>query len=199
MNIKIKKILIISLITISFFLITYKASALIQLPRISTACETKSGEFYAFNDGFSKEKKCSGKDRQIVLIGEQGPSGIQGPQGNAGIKGETGTTGPQGLKGEQGPIGPASQLGAGNVAFIYELGNDSVWVLATNGKIYQKYYSRYYPIELTEWTINDAPSSVPIPVSDIVIFEAKSFIDKSGNVWAYSNTDSGGWLNYGHP
>jgi len=34
--------------------------AQIELPRITTACENKNGDLYAFNDGFSSRKE-SGK------------------------------------------------------------------------------------------------------------------------------------------
>lgn len=65
------------------------------LPTVSTACEGKSGDLSAFNDGFSLLKKCPQNGRRVVLIGQQGP------------KGDKGDPGPQGSVGPQGPRGPA--------------------------------------------------------------------------------------------
>lgn len=48
------------------------------LPRITTACEDKSGLLFAVDDGFSLRKKCQGNSRRVVIIGEQGPQGEPG-------------------------------------------------------------------------------------------------------------------------
>lgn len=70
-----------------------------ELPVITTACESRSGLLWAFDDGFSVLKKCPNGSRRVVLIGEQGTKGERGD------KGDQGETGPQGPKGETGDSG----------------------------------------------------------------------------------------------
>ena len=57
---------------------------------------------------------CGGCLPTRVVIGPQGPQGIQGevgPQGPQGIQGEVGPQGPQGIQGEVGPQGPQGEPG----------------------------------------------------------------------------------------
>lgn len=75
------------------------------LPILTTACETKGGYLYAFDDGFSLMKRCSGNSRRVVLIGEKGPKGDKGDQGEQGLIGETGPQGSIGEEGEKGDPG----------------------------------------------------------------------------------------------
>lgn len=76
------------------------------LPTISTACESKSGLLFAYDDGFSIFKKCNGNSRRVVLIGEKGE---KGPKGDPGEKGDKGDTGEKGDKGEPGAAGFAPE------------------------------------------------------------------------------------------
>lgn len=85
-------ILLPSILFLSLF-VTFKVVADEILPRISTVCESKDGSLTAFNDGFSRQKKCPKSSRRVVLIGEMGPTGSSGMQG---IAGTTGATGPKG-------------------------------------------------------------------------------------------------------
>ncbi len=153
------------------------------LPRVTTACEAKSGELKAINDGFSIFKDCPNHSRRVVLIGQkgdkgdlgpQGPTGTDGqpgPQGSPGPKGDKGDTGLQGLigptgspgpQGNPGPQGPAGITGAGNVAFIYTDGGNTTWVLTTDGKTWFENGS--------SWSNNpgQAPNNVPIATLSIV-------------------------------
>ena len=83
-------IIIASVATIIFGTATVFAD---NLPNITTACEQANGVLYAFNDGFSHRKKCSGDDRRVVLIGQQGPKGDKGDKGDQGIQGPKGDPG----------------------------------------------------------------------------------------------------------
>lgn len=90
MKMKMKLLAIILFVVVGLFIVK-KISATSLLPQISTACETKNGNLYAFNDGFSLFKKCEGSvRRRIVIIGEQG---VQGPKGDTGIQGAKGEKG----------------------------------------------------------------------------------------------------------
>jgi len=92
---KVNKKILLSLAFLSAgFLFVKQISAQIELPRITTACEMKSGALLGINDGFSILKKCPKGSRMVMIIGEQGP------------KGDQGETGPQGPQGEQGLPGP---------------------------------------------------------------------------------------------
>ena len=66
------------------------------LPTITTACESRSGLLWVFDDGFSIFKTCPEGSRRIVIIGEQGSKGEKGD------KGDQGEQGPIGLKGDPG-------------------------------------------------------------------------------------------------
>jgi len=92
MNIK-KLFIPLAVVVVSFVVLTSNVIAS-NIPTISTACESKSGELTSFNDGFSFLKKCNGDNRRVILIGQQGP------------KGDKGDTGPQGPKGDKGDPAP---------------------------------------------------------------------------------------------
>lgn len=92
-----KKAIVFSLLL--FGLVKISASIVLadsHLPRITTACESRNGRLFAFDDGFSFRKRCSGRNRRVVLIGEQGP------KGDTGETGEQGLPGPKGDKGDPG-------------------------------------------------------------------------------------------------
>lgn len=66
------RIALLSILAAGFALLGMsKALANIDLPRVTTVCETRSGRLFAFNDGFSFHEECEGKERRVVLIGEQ--------------------------------------------------------------------------------------------------------------------------------
>ena len=173
-----------------------------NIPTVSTACESKSGLLFAFDDGFSFFKTCQKGFRRVVLIGEQGPkgdAGPQGPQGIQGLKGDPGNQGLQGIQGLQGnpglqgspgPQGPAGITGAGNIAFIFDdrANRDTLWVLTTDKKV---------------WIWNNAWQhyangglDVPIDTSSILQWQPLGFLDKNGNAWFYNGSN---WVNEGHP
>lgn len=79
-----KLFFILPVIVCLAFLGVAKVFGQLELPRISTACEDKSGLLYSFNDGFSVFKRCSGNSRRVILIGEQGLKGDKGDQGEPG-------------------------------------------------------------------------------------------------------------------
>lgn len=85
-----KKMLLVSLLIVPSLFLVKLVTAQVVLPRISNACESKNGQLYAFNDEFSNQEKCSGKDRRIILIGEQGQVGPRGATGQRGIDGVSG-------------------------------------------------------------------------------------------------------------
>ena len=71
--------LLILLVFITFG--SVKVFGQLPLPQIATACETRQGNLISFDDGFSFLKKCEGKSRRVILIGERGPKGDQGLPG----------------------------------------------------------------------------------------------------------------------
>jgi hypothetical protein len=159
-----------------------------DIPTISTACESKSGELTSFHDGFSFFNTCSGPNRRVILIGEQGPKGDTGSQGPQGLPGPTGIPGAPGNQGPPGQQGPSGVTGAGDIAFIDPATSD---VLKTDGTI---------------WAWNGTPNSwtqqgtVPIVTSQIVQWTSQYFLDYNGNWWRLiSNTPSDNWQNEGHP
>lgn len=89
----------LALITLGFFTATKVSaiSAQLGLPKITTACEFKSGQLFAFEDGFSILKKCPNNARRIIIIGEKGDKGDTGLQGLQGDKGDQGLQGPVGI------------------------------------------------------------------------------------------------------
>lgn len=97
---KIIKILpfLLIILTLIFFGIS-RIYAQEGLPTITTACESRSGLLWAFDDGFSIFKTCPKGSRRIVIIGEKGPKGEKGD------KGDQGEQGPIGLKGDPGNPG----------------------------------------------------------------------------------------------
>jgi len=85
---KIQKILLILTVSIPLlFLTSGKAFSQLTLPTITMVCEDKSGVLYAFDDGFSLFKKCAGKGRRVILIGEKGDRGDKGDKGEQGLQG----------------------------------------------------------------------------------------------------------------
>ncbi len=106
------------------------------------------------------------------------------------------TPGPQGPQGPAGPMGPQgepgqdAQHGAGVVAFA---DFDYTAVLKTDGAIWQ-----HVGAEWIQSTNN--PTTVPVPITDIVEWRLKSFLDKNGNMWIWDNWGQGWmWHNIGHP
>lgn len=100
------RVIVLSILVLNFAIFAAgKTFANSSLPRISVACETRSGLLFAFDDGFSFRKRCPPRSRRVVLIGEKGEEGDQGVQGEQGPAGETGLQGPPGPQGEQGPEG----------------------------------------------------------------------------------------------
>lgn len=189
----IKKALIPIIIFISPLVILTSKVIASDLPTISTACETKSGFFYSFDDGFSLLKKCEGEGRRVILVGEQGPKGDKGDKGDTGPqgpKGDTGDQGIQGVPGFQGPQGPAGITGAGNIAFIFDdrANRDTLWVLTTDQKVW---------IWNSPWQhYANGGLDVPIPTSQILQWQPLGFLDNSGNAWYYNGSN---WVNEGHP
>jgi len=156
---------------------TGKVFGQLSLPKITTACESKTGILYGFNDGFSIMKKCSNNNRRVVLIGEQGPKGDKGDQGD---QGEQGIQGVQGLQGQRGVSG------AGNIAFIFVDSDTHLYVLTTDKKVWGRSGDAW----------NDANREVPMDTSDIVQFNIYYLLDTNGDVWIYNGTQ---WVNNGHP
>ncbi len=117
--------------------------------------------------------------------GEPGPMGLQGPQGEQGI---IGATGPDGEQGPTGPQGEPAVHGAGSIAFLTSI-SQGTFVLKTDGTVWQQSGG--------VWQSNVGwPTSVPIPVSDIVAWEKYSLVDKDGNYWEATGS---GWVNRGQP
>lgn len=161
-----------------------------------TVCVKKSGLAYVIGQDY-KRTDCKKGDSLLSWNSE----GIQGPKGDKGDQGDVGPMGPQGLKGdtgEQGPIGVTGpqgetgpkgepglfvQPGAGNIAFMPQVD----LVVTTDGVVW---------LWSNSWYVNLDVPQVPVPVSDIVIFEGYRFVDKNGDVWRLSNNR---WDNVGHP
>jgi hypothetical protein len=113
--------------------------------------------------------------------GDKGDTGLNGEDGDQGIPGEPGPQGPKGDKGD------SAVNGAGSIAFL----TDGPYVLKTDGTIWQ------YGVFTNGWNTQvGVPTSVPIPVTDIISWKRYSFIDKDGNFWQYQGND---WLNRGQP
>ena len=77
---KIKKNIVIgtliTLASIVTFIYVPKVLAQIALPTITTACEAKDGQMFAFNDGFSLLKKCPANLTRVVLFGGSGGGSV---------------------------------------------------------------------------------------------------------------------------
>lgn len=82
-------------------------------PTITIACENRSGNLSAFNDGFSVLKKCPNNARRVIIIGEKGEKGDRGEKGDTGETGSVGPVGPKGNPGDSGYI-PTKEV---NVCF----------------------------------------------------------------------------------
>lgn len=65
-----KTLIFVAIILVLVVLLASKVYAQLQLPRISTACESKDGYFRSFNDGFSFLKSCP-KSSRLVVVGER--------------------------------------------------------------------------------------------------------------------------------
>jgi hypothetical protein len=163
------KYFLLTVIFGSLILFTGKVLAQIELPRITTACESKTGQIFAFSDGFSSLMSCPSKTRRVILIGEKGDKGDQGEPGIQGIQGVSGTNGVS---------------GAGNIAFISTTEGYATY-LTIDGKYYRNGYYGEIP-------------DVPIPVSRIRQWNNIVFLDDAGNVW-WLNNRTQTWENIGHP
>lgn len=123
-----------------------------ELPRVTTACETKTGLIHGFDDGFSIINKCSKGSRRIAL-------------------GEKSNT--------------TNDFNLGDVLFIgaETLLKDGSVISFTPDYINGKYY----------WEKTDR--KVPVDTSEIVQWFGSSqenfFITKSGDVYAWTQTDTG--------
>lgn len=93
-KVKIGVILLITL-ALAYYGVS-RVLAQVELPRVTTACELKSGLLFAIDDDFSILKKCPGRSRRVVLIGEKGDKGDQGDPGEKGEKGDKGDPGEPG-------------------------------------------------------------------------------------------------------
>lgn len=114
-----KIIKILSLLFIAIVLIFLGVSRIYAqqgFPTITTACESRSGLLWAFDDGFSMFKKCPNNSRRVVIIGEKGDKGDKGDPGEAG---PPGPSGPKGDSGDPGYI-PTKEV---NVCFDVSTGN----------------------------------------------------------------------------
>jgi len=96
MKIHIKYVFLILFFSVGIFL-ARKASALVDLPIVTTACELKNGQLHAMDDGFSMFKQCEGESRRVVLVGERGLQGEKGEKGDPGIQGIPGEKGETGI------------------------------------------------------------------------------------------------------
>lgn len=156
-----------------------------------SVCVKKSGLVYVIGEDF-RRADCKNNDSPLTwnITGPQGP---KGDKGDTGEQGPIGLTGPQGIQGEKGDIGligqqgepglPA-QHGAGNIAFTIQADE----VLRTDGTVWL--YSN------GSWIRDLDTSPVPIPVSNIVHFMGRDFLDNNGNVWRRGVRT---WDNVGHP
>ena len=104
------------------------------------------------------------------------------------------TTGVKGPKGDKGDTGKDAQHGAGNIAFYYNSGGN-MNVLRTDGTVWQS-ISR----ATSSWTPQTF-YDIPIPTSDIVVWELNVFLDKNGDLWINNGLNNGviTWDNIGHP
>lgn len=87
-------------------------------PTVTTACESRSGLLWAFDDGFSIFKKCPSSSRRVIIIGEKGEKGDKGDKGD---QGDPGLQGQKGDKGDPGDPGytPTKEV---NVCFDVSTG-----------------------------------------------------------------------------
>lgn len=146
-----KKILIPFLV-IGFLLISIsiiKADEI--LPRITTVCESKSGDLKSIDDGFSLLKKCPEGQRLAVIIGEQGLKGDKGDKGDPGeqgLQGEQGIQGLQGIQGIQGEKGDKGDPGdAGKILKMFDAnGNELGQVVEFNRRFFNEPIGRIIKI-----------------------------------------------------
>jgi hypothetical protein len=162
-----------------------------------TICAKKSGLIYIIGEDF-KRIDCKKNDSLISWnsAGQIGPKGDKGDVGPAGPKGDTGEQGPIGLTGQQGiqgEPGHSASFGAGNIAFIYE-----GMLLKTNGTVWVTGPSAteipYIRVDCNNYS---GITNVPVPVSDIAVWQYRTLLDKYGNFWSTSNTCPHIWTNYG--
>jgi len=120
------------IITLSF---TPKIFAAISenIPRVSTACESKAGLLMAAGDGYSIFKSCPAGSRRVVIVGEKGD---KGDKGDRGIQGLTGLKGEQGIQGLIGPKGDTGLQGGKGEQGIQGLtgSKGDTGAAGTNGK-----------------------------------------------------------------
>lgn len=171
-----------------------------------TMCVRQNGLVYIIGKDFKRDE-CRKNDQLISWNtegvpgpkGDKGEVGTIGPKGEQGVKGDVGPAGAQGIQGAKGDKGDSATHGAGNIAFCSSLVSFAYCqlVLKTDGTIWQ-----WNPND-NKWIINpNTPRSVPIPVSDIVLWDNEFFLDKNGDVWRYEQTTNGNgdqWRNDRHP
>ncbi|MEK7062825.1 MAG: hypothetical protein AAB861_03030 [Patescibacteria group bacterium] len=138
-----------------------------------TACVKKDGSLYVVTQG----NACKGQDTLLSW-------NIVGPQGPKGDKGDIGEQGPVGSQGEP---GQDANHGAGNIAFCRDLGGGCSTVLKIDGTVWN-WNEGWFPS-------NNPPTSVPLPVENIVYWDHNQFLDNNGDVWWWNNA----WVNRGQP
>lgn len=120
------------------FVTSEKVFGLLEFPTISTACEDRSGNLYAFNDGFSLKNTCEGKTRRVILIGEKGDKGDPGVQGIQGI---------QGTQGEKGEKGDPGSGGSGKVLKTFNNDNIELGLYVSNTEFFYPKLQRFVIIQ----------------------------------------------------
>lgn len=168
-------------------------------------CVKNNGAVFMIGYGF-KKTDCLKNEKLVSwnITGPQGPKGEKGPIGPIGPKGDKGDVGEQGPigqtgpQGEKGDIGESAKPGAGNIAFIFGIGNyllktdGTVWVAGSNP-------GNNPPYTLIDGNNYSGITGVPIPVIDIVSWGYSSLLDKDGNYWLNSKAYGGPdiWSNLG--
>jgi hypothetical protein len=80
---------ILSVVVFSTLFVGVKSIlAIVELPTLTTFCETKNGSLIAVGDGFSVFSSCKSNQREVKLVGEKGELGPQGIPGEKGDPGE---------------------------------------------------------------------------------------------------------------
>jgi hypothetical protein len=168
-------------------------------------CVKKSGLIYVIGEEF-RRSECKKNDSLLSwntagIQGLKGDTGLQGPKGDVGAtgpKGDTGATGAQGTQGITGSIGPmglqgakgdSASNGAGNIAFCSNTFLNCQVILKTDGTIWEFTDPTWIPTP-------NVPKTIPVAVSDVVLWDRFMVLDKNGDVWRWSNNH---WNNVGHP
>jgi hypothetical protein len=93
-------------------------------------------------------------------------------------------------------LGNQGPNGTGNIMFIYKPAGDSIFVLTTEGNIYQR-------MENDAWgppQYSSQPTTLPagVPPTSVAQWMLVHLLDKDGNVWWFDG-DTQTWINIGHP